>query len=334
MEPNLIKALPNPIIKFFAKPYIGGDSEDKVITTAQKIYNDKKYLSTLDALGEDIRATKDINVFVSIYLALAQKISKLEIFPDNYTQPSISLKPSFFIITEKNPDGSLNEKKMDWEGCYDNIYKICSYAKERNVRVTVEMEDRYWTEFTLKTYIRLLDAGLDNVGTVLQTRLFRSKKDLERLDSRSRVRVVIGIYNEPPEVALTDKKQMKDLMIDYSKNLIEKGVFVEFATHDDDYIKKFLEQVIIPNNISSDKYEIQMLLGVPRENIQEELMSGKYLENLLEGKTSSIENKKINFRLYLPFAQNWENALAYCKRRLIENPNIAAYGLKNFIFRK
>lgn len=317
--------MPNGFVKIFAKPYIGGDSEKKVIELAQDIYQANKYLSTLDALGEDVKSIGDINLFVNLYLDLARSVSKLASFPDTYTQPSISLKPSCFVITEKNTDGTLNHKKMDWQGCYENIYKICSYAKEQNVRVTVEMEDRQWTDFTLETYFKLLDSGLDNVGTVLQTRLFRSEKDIEIFDIRSRVRLVIGIYNEPSSDALTDKDKMKSLMIDFAKKLFDKGAFVEFATHDEIYLERFLKEVVIPNNISSNRYEIQMLLGVPREKIQSQLVSGEYMKNIgYKG-----DNHKVSFRLYLPFALNWENALAYCKRRLIENPNIATYGLKN-----
>ncbi|MFN8578375.1 MAG: proline dehydrogenase family protein [Candidatus Sericytochromatia bacterium] len=325
MDPALIKIMPDSFIKLFAKPYIGGDSENKVIEFSQKIYESDKYLSTLDALGEDVKSKGDINTFVNIYLDLARKISKLSGFTNNYTQPSISLKPSCFVMVEKNSDGSLNEKKMDWESCYENIHKICSYAKEQNVRVTVEMEDRHWTDFTLDTYFKLLDSGLNNIGTVLQTRLFRSKEDIEKFDNRSRVRVVIGIYNEPPSAALTEKNSMKDLMIEFSEKLFDKGAFVEFATHDEEYVQRFLRQVIIPKNISTDKFEIQMLLGVPREKLQKQLVSGELLKSLgYKG-----EDPKVNFRLYLPFALSWDNALAYCRRRLIENPNIATYGLKN-----
>jgi proline dehydrogenase len=329
MHPSLIKILPDTFIKIFAKPYIGGDSEEKVINYSNEIYKEK-FLSTLDALGEDVKSQKDINRFVNIYLDLARKISQLKNYPNNYEQPSISLKPSCFVIVEKNEDGTLNEK-MDWEGCYQNIYKICSYAREQNVRVTVEMEDRHWTDFTLQTYFRLMDEGLENVGTVLQTRLFRSKNDINLFNEKSRVRLVIGIYNEPADVAYTDKNLMKDLMVEFAAVLFEKGAFVEFATHDEDCIKKFLNEVVIPGEISSDKFEIQMLLGVPRQKLQNDLKSGEYLKQLIAGKNTAISETKINFRLYLPFALTWENALAYCRRRLIENPNIATYGLKNLV---
>jgi hypothetical protein len=36
-------------------------------------------------------------------------------------------------------------------------------------------------------------------------------------------------------------------------------------------------------------------------------------------------------RLYVPFAEQWKYASAYCKRRLDANPAMAAYILKNII---
>jgi len=324
--------MPDTFIKLFAHPYIGGDSEEKVIVQAQEIYREKKYLTTLDALGEDVQSRNDINKFANIYLDLVKKIAKLNEFKSNYEKPSVSLKPSCFNIIAKKEDGSIDQQKTDWRSCYENIQKICSYARENNVRVTVEMEDRHWTDFTLETYFKLLNEGLDNVGTVIQTRLFRTEKDLEMFDSRCRVRLVIGIYNEPEEVALTDKELMKQKMLDFAKILFKKGVFVEFATHDEQLIRRFFTEVIIPEKIGQERYELQMLLGVPREELQKELVNGQYLARL-RTEANLPEENKVNFRLYLPFAQDWQSALAYCRRRLIENPNIAVYGLKNLVVR-
>ncbi|GIW23015.1 MAG: proline dehydrogenase [Candidatus Sericytochromatia bacterium] len=330
MHPLFIRYFPNQLIKIFAKPYVAGDNEDKVIKLARQIYLNNNFLSTLDVLGEDVKSYNDINKFVNIYFDIVRKIKKETIYSDTYKQPSISLKPSCFIISQKDNKGNLLVDKMDWEYCFDNILKVCNYAKQNNVRVTVEMEDRHWVDFTLATYQKLLAQGYDNVGTVLQTRLYRSQDDIKIFDNKSRVRLVIGIYNEPAEFALTDKNKMKDLMIDFSKILLEKGSFLEFASHDEKYIKKFISEVIIPMNIPTEKFEIQMLLGVPRFKLQQELVNGNLLETLDRDKVYK-HNKKINFRLYLPFSQNWNDALAYCRRRLIENPNIVLYGLKNII---
>ncbi len=56
--------------------------------------------------------------------------------------------------------------------------------------MTLEAEDHRWTNFQLESYFALVNAGYSNLGTVLQTRLFRTEKDLDRFDQRMRVRLV------------------------------------------------------------------------------------------------------------------------------------------------
>lgn len=329
MKAEVIKLFPQPFIKFFAKPYIGGESDQKVINLAKQVFIKNKFLATLDALGEDVHSEDDINTYLNIYLELIKKVSTMNLFDNKYEQPSVSLKPSCFTLAVKNADGSLDTDKMDLKSCYENIYKICSFAKEKGVMTTVDMEDRHWTDFTLETYFKLLDAGLDNVGTVIQTRLNRTKEDINLFNEKSRVRLVIGIYNEPSDVAITDKNLMKSAMVEFAGTLLDKGAFVEFATHDTACIKRFITEIIIPRKIQNDRYEIQMLLGVPRSKLQKDFVSGEYLKGLLGENSSSFKDTKINLRLYLPFAQTWDNAVAYLRRRLTENPNIVAYGIKH-----
>ena len=57
-----------------------------------------------------------------------------------------------------------------------------------------------------------------------------------------------------------------------------------------------------------------MLMGVPKRAFQDEL----------------IQNGTL-VRLYVPFAQKWKYATAYCKRRLAANPAMAAYIFKNIL---
>ncbi len=45
-------------------------------------------------------------------------------------------------------------------------------------------------------------AGYENLGTVLQSRLFRTMQDIERFQEGMRVRLVIGIYQEPNAIGL------------------------------------------------------------------------------------------------------------------------------------
>ena len=64
-------------------------------------------------------------------------------------------------------------------------------------------------------------------------------------------------------------------------------------------------------NISSDKFEFQVLYGVP--------MSGWNEKHLQNG---------YKVRVYVPFGPDW---YPYSIRRLKENPNIAKYIIKNLI---
>ena len=63
-----------------------------------------------------------------------------------------------------------------------------------------------------------------------------------------------------------------------------------------------------------DGYEVQMLMGVPKQTFQDELIQNGIL-----------------IRLYVPFAEKWKYASAYCKRRMTANPAMAAYIVKNIL---
>ena len=68
--------------------------------------------------------------------------------------------------------------------------------------------------------------------------------------------------------------------------------------------------------VPKERYEFQMLLGVPRDRIQHELVS---------------TGEKV--RLYIPFAVHWDDAIAYLRRRMVENPFMAGLVLKNLVRR-
>ena len=64
------------------------------------------------------------------------------------------------------------------------------------------MEDSSCTDETLGLYRELREAGLDNVGVVLQAYLRRTLDDIEApSDLTPNVRLCKGIYVEPEEIA-------------------------------------------------------------------------------------------------------------------------------------
>ena len=68
------------------------------------------------------------------------------------------------------------------------------------------MEQSQFVDATLRIYRRLREAGLDNVGTVLQSYLYRTPDDLDALlPLAPNLRLVKGAYLEPPSVAYPNK---------------------------------------------------------------------------------------------------------------------------------
>ena len=129
------------------------------------------------------------------------------------------------------------------------------------------------------------------------------------------MRICIGIYKEPTTIAYQDKPAMKEKLFEYVQLLLDKGHYPEIATHDEPLIHRCLEY-LDQRGAPKDAYEFQMLLGVPRHAVQ-----------------AQIVDAGIVMRLYVPFAEEWKYAVAYCKRRLAANPMMGAYVMQN-LFRK
>ena len=330
---SIIDTIPIKVVLSLASPYLAGETPEEAIAMAHQLYEKEHYTSTLDILGEDMHSAADCDASVEAYKKLAAAISKRRL-PQGREQErmTISLKPSMFSI--RAPQGSTHREDPELQRAVERIRAVTAYAKELGINVTLEAEDQRWTDFQLDTYVGLIEEGFTNLGTVLQSRLFRTADDLLRFDGRMRVRMVIGIYNEPAEISHTDKDTMKDLLVEYARTLLARGVYVEVATHDLDCIHKFFEKVVIPDGIEASRFETQFLHGVPREELQKGLVDGSYFSSTNfpsanADALSKLSQSGVVVRKYLPFGPG-NVAGAYCRRRLKENPNMITYGIKNF----
>ncbi len=293
MKDFIVDHLPGSIVRFFSRPYVGGYAIQPAIDKAVQLWETEGIRCTLDLLGEFITNTDQVENTVSIYKELFEMIND----KTEFLTVSIKLSALGILI-----DQDFCEKKLD---------ELLKEAKSRNIQVTMDMEDSSLTDITLDLYRKFLP-HYPNFGTVLQSRLFRTKEDIESFRGmKGRFRICIGIYNEPPEISLTNKREMKEKLLEYAMMLLEDGHYTEIATHDKDTIRKALE---IVNHYPDDQYEFQQLLGVPMKSMQRELIQA---------------GKKV--RLYLPFAVNKNDATAYLKRRMKENPHMTVYVLRNLL---
>ena len=288
----IIDLAPAPIVRVFAAPYVAGKGIESGVRKADEIWQASQLHSTVDLLGEEVFRREDVEATVALYYGMIEQLR-------GRTYASISLKPTQLGIHESEAY------------CLENIRKVVACAKGAGLQITVDMEDRHFTDVTLRLFKALRDE-FDNVGTVLQSRLYRTKDDIVGLHAKPcHVRICIGIYKEPKEAAYQDKPQMKEKLFEYVQLLLDKGHFPEIATHDEPLIRRCIEY-LDKRGCPRDAYEFQMLLGVPRQEIQQQIV-----------KRGQV------MRLYVPFAEEWKYAIAYCKRRLAANPMMGVFVVKN-----
>lgn len=290
----IINLAPTPLVKVFASPYVAGDSIELATRTALRFWEERHVCSTIDLLGEELESDEEVQYSKGVYERLIEALGKQEF-------ATISLKPT-----------QLGSHKGT-ENCRKIIDGIVAKAAESNIKVTLDMEDHTFTDMTLEIF-RTIHKDFPTFGTVLQSRLFRTDDDIKSLQGmKTRIRLCIGIYNEPKEIALQSKPEMKKKMLEQLEVLFKEGHYPEIASHDEAVIKESLE-IAERLNMKKDQYEVQMLMGVPKQAFQDQLIRNGIL-----------------VRLYVPFAEKWKYATAYCKRRLAANPAMAAYILKNIL---
>src|SRR5579875_1335127 len=333
--PSMIDSIPLPLVLLLAAPYLAGRTQEEALALAQRIYRQDRFSATIDVLGEDAESDEQCEQFLDNYKQLVDALSRSQISTGNRAeQITLSFKPSMFSTTAPQA-GAGSTPQLD--RAFERIKSLADYALSRKVALTLEAEDHRWTDFHLETYLALVNDGYTNLGTVLQSRLFRTRNDIKRFDERMRARLVIGIYNEPAEIAHTDKPTMKQLLVEFAGELAERGTYVELATHDAACVDSFLRQVVLARGLDASRFETQFLLGVPRRKLQATLRSGAYFKELArscQGQESSraeqLARSGIIVRLYLPYGE--ENVAGpYCKRRLKANPNMIGYGIKNLL---
>lgn len=324
--------MPKTAIKLFSGPYVAGDSLQAAIDRASD-FSRMKVASTIDVLGEDAASQHDIEEYVSLYERVIDAVrtnASFAALPESL-RPSVSLKPSSFVIAPKDENGMIVDAgRIDWDHCEAMLETVVAYGVAAGLRMTIDMENHQWTDFTLGVYDRLFRIYGRMVGTVLQSRLFRTKEDVERLPDGCRIRLCIGIYDEPETIALRSYPEMKSRMIPLARRMFEKDVFVEFATHEVSLVNRFMSEIIVPLQIRPDQFETQTLLGVPRQKLIMQLVTGEYFANIPggNGETAALRNGTVH-RLYLPFAEHWDKAIAYCRRRLVHSPNLFWTGFVN-----
>ncbi|MFL6285246.1 MAG: proline dehydrogenase family protein [Pyrinomonadaceae bacterium] len=199
---------------------------------------------------------------------------------------------------------------IDPELTYRNARAVVEEAARRGNFVRIDMEESAVTQVTLDIFRRLRsEFDLNTVGIVVQSYLRRTHEDVQDLlKIPARIRLCKGAYNEPPEVAFPDKRDVDENYVRCMKLLLSSGVYHGIATHDEKMIEA-TKRYAREQGIGHEAFEFQMLYGV-RRDLQERL---------------AREGHKV--RVYVPYGKTW---YPYFMRRLAERPANVWFVLKNF----
>jgi proline dehydrogenase len=200
---------------------------------------------------------------------------------------------------------------IDPELTYRNARAVVEEAARRGNFVRIDMEESKVTQVTLDIFRRLRsEFDLNTVGIVVQSYLRRTQSDVQDLlKIPARMRLCKGAYNEPPEVAFPDKRDVDENYVRCMKLLLSSGVYHGIATHDEKMIEA-TKRYEREQGISREAFEFQMLYGV-RRDLQEKLAREGY-----------------KVRVYVPYGKTW---YPYFMRRLAERPANVWFVLKNFL---
>src|ERR671933_2660533 len=227
--------------------FVAGEDIETTVSAIRDL-NAHGCTATFDHLNESVTSVAETEGEVREYKQILRRIEETGI------RSNVSIKLTQFGLS------------IDPELAYRNARAVVEEAARRRNFVRVDMEDSSVTQVTLDIFRRLrAEFGLNDVGIVLQSYLRRTFDDVrEMLKIPARIRLCKGAYNEPPEVAFPDKRDVDENYVRVMKALLSSGVYHGIATHDPKMIQATIDYAA-HEGIGREAFEFQMLYGVRRD---------------------------------------------------------------------
>lgn len=264
-------------LKFGADQFVAGTDVETVLQSVKRL-NEKGISCTVDNLGEFVTDRSISLAAKSNILTLIERIHEEQV------DCHLSVK-----LTQLGLD-------IEYSFCLENMREIVAAAKKYDIFVNIDTEDYAHYEQTLQI-LDELRKDFDNVGTVMQSYLFRAETDMDELKD-VRLRIVKGAYKESADVAYQQKDDIDRNFLHLVKKRLKGNAFTSIATHDHHIIND-IKRFVTEEGIDKSKFEFQMLYGF-RNDMQQ-----------------ALANEGYNFCTYIPFGKDW---YGYFMRRLAERP--------------
>jgi proline dehydrogenase len=263
-----------------AARFVAGETLDECVAVLGRLAG-QGLRSNTTLLGEGVRDPDEATAVAEEYAGIVERLAR-ESLPTN-----VALKLTHLGL------------ELDENLAFGNVARVVDAAAQNGSFVRIDMEQSAFVDATLRTYRRLRESGRDNVGTVLQSYLYRSEEDLRSLlELQPNLRIVKGAYLEPPELAYPRKADVDAAYVRMVVTAMRGGAYTAVATHDD----RILEGAIAfaaRNGVDRDRFELQLLYGV-RPQLQ-----------------LALARRGFTVRVATPFGPEW---YPYLMRRLAERP--------------
>ncbi len=278
-------------MRFGAARFVAGDTLDECVAVLRRL-NDEGLAANTTILGEAVEDSGQAEAVTARYEEVIRRLV------DEGLHANVSLKLTHLGLA------------VDEELAYANVERLVAEAEALGSFLRIDMEQSSLVDATLRIYRRLRESGHDGVGTVLQSYLYRTKRDLDDLlPLQPNLRIVKGAYLEPPEVAFPDKADVDRNYVELVETALLGGAYIGVATHDEKIIAR-VREFAKERAIEPDRFEFQMLYGV-RSGLQREVAAAGY-----------------KVLVATPFGPDW---YPYLMRRLAERPANLAFLVRNLL---
>ncbi len=272
-----------------ASRFVAGETLDDCIAVLRTLNEQGLYANTT-LLGEGVLSPGQTDNVVAAYRGILDRIAAEKL------RANVALKLTHLGL------------EIDEELAYANVRGLVEHATERDGFIRIDMEQSQFVDATLRVYRQLRADGLDRVGTVLQSYLYRTPADLDTLlPLEPNLRLVKGAYLEPESVAYPQKADVDAAYARLLERLLSEAGHTAVATHDSALIQHTI-RFAADHEIPKDRFEFQMLYGV-RPQLQLDLVRRGY-----------------KVLVATPYGPEW---YPYLMRRLGERPANLLFFVKN-----
>ena len=292
-SPRLQRGVRRHGMRLGASRFVAGETLDQALVVLRRL-NEKGLRANTTLLGEGVGDEAEARVVVDAYREIFDRIAAEQL------RVNVALKLTHLGLA------------FDEELAQANIGELVAHAAGCGNFVRLDMEESTFVDATLRVYRALREDGHENVGTVLQSYLYRTPADLEALlDLAPNLRFVKGAYLESPTVAYPEKRDVDAAYARLVERSLAAGGFTAVATHDEALIAHAIAYAA-DNDIPRTRFQFQMLYGV-RGKLQLDLVQQGY-----------------DVLVATPYGPDWYR---YLMRRLAERPANVLFIAKNLIRR-